>query len=111
MNRQIELCLRPVLFSDELESVGRENVGLCEVSNLHPLPTIMFKNVLRTFEAEILKLFKNSVSSHKLDILIKGYTFKNMIKLSNIFTPDTMALNFWQTTNHLGSVHKLREGE
>ena len=27
--------------------------------NIHPILTIMFKNVLRTFEAEILKIFKN----------------------------------------------------
>ena len=29
------------------------------VNNAHPILTIMFKNILRTFEAEILKIFKN----------------------------------------------------
>ena len=34
-------------------------VGLCDCKlDVHPLLTIMFKNILRTFEAEILKLFK-----------------------------------------------------
>ena len=36
-------------------------VGLCEwkTTNVHPILTIMFKSVLRTFEAEMLKIFKN----------------------------------------------------
>ena len=33
-------------------------VGLYEwkITPAHPIPTVMFKNILRTFEAEILKL-------------------------------------------------------
>ena len=36
-------------------------VGLCErkSTNVHPILTVMFKIILRTFEAEILKIFKN----------------------------------------------------
>ena len=36
-------------------------VGLSKrkTTNVHPILTIMFKIVLRTFEAEILKIFKN----------------------------------------------------
>ena len=32
-------------------------VGLCQIANVSPMLTIMFKDVLRTFEAEILKRF------------------------------------------------------
>ena len=36
-------------------------VGLYEwkITPAHPQPTIMFKNILRTFEAETLKIVKN----------------------------------------------------
>ena len=36
-------------------------VGLYElkITTANPILTIMFKNILRTFEAEILKIFKN----------------------------------------------------
>ena len=36
-------------------------VGLYEwkTTSAHPIPTIMFENILRTFEAEILKIVKN----------------------------------------------------
>ena len=36
-------------------------VGLYDwkIENLHPILTIMFKDVLRTFENEIHKIFKN----------------------------------------------------
>ena len=29
------------------------------ITTAHPILTIIFKNILRTFEAEILKIFKN----------------------------------------------------
>ena len=34
-------------------------VGLCEwkITNIHPIPTPVFKNNLITFDAEILKIF------------------------------------------------------
>ena len=31
-----------------------------KISTAHPILTIMFKNILRTFEAEILIIFKNT---------------------------------------------------
>ena len=36
-------------------------VGLCKlkIPKVHPILIIMFKNILRTFQAEILKIFKN----------------------------------------------------
>ena len=42
-------------------------VGFCElkITHVHPLLTILFKNVLRTFEAGILKIFKNIQSQPK----------------------------------------------
>ena len=42
-------------------------VGLCKwkTTNVHPMLTIMFKRVLRTFKAEILKIFKNIQSRYK----------------------------------------------
>ena len=49
-------------------------VGLYEwkIITAHPILTVMFKNILRTFEAEILKIFKNIQSqSIKLDVLTK----------------------------------------
>ena len=30
-----------------------------KMTNVHPILTIVFENVLRTFEAEILQLFRN----------------------------------------------------
>ena len=46
--------------SDGLLSVFMFPDGLCEwkITNLHPILTIIFQNILRTFEAEILKIFK-----------------------------------------------------
>ena len=43
-------------------------VGLCEckISTAHPILTIMFKNILRTFEAEILKILKSIQPQPKL---------------------------------------------
>ena len=49
-------------------------VGLYEwkIITAHPILTVMFKNILRTSEAEILKIFKNIQSqSIKLDVLTK----------------------------------------
>ena len=49
-------------------------VGLYEwkIITAHPILTVMFENILRTFEAEILKIFKNIQSqSIKLDVLTK----------------------------------------
>ena len=42
-------------------------IGLCEwkISTVRPILTIMFKKVLRTFEAEILKTFKNILPQPK----------------------------------------------
>ena len=42
-------------------------VGLCEwkITNVHSILTIILKNILRTFEAEILKIFKNIQSQSK----------------------------------------------
>ena len=44
-------------------------IGLCEpkFTNVHPILTIMFKNILGTFEAEIINIFKdmNSASAQK----------------------------------------------
>ena len=37
--------------------------------------TIVFNNVLRTFEAEIIKIFKNNLNQ-KLDLLIKNGVLK-----------------------------------
>ena len=41
--------------------IKRIPVGLCEwkITIIHPILTIVFQNVLRTFEAESLKIFKN----------------------------------------------------
>ena len=43
------------------------SVGLCKwkTTNVYPILIIMFKSVLRTFEAEILKIFKNIQSRPK----------------------------------------------
>ena len=35
-------------------------VGLCKIKNVHTIITTTFKNVLRTFEVEILKILKNT---------------------------------------------------
>ena len=46
-------------------------VRLIEITTVHPIQTIMFKNILRTLEAEILEIFKNNeLQSQKLDVLI-----------------------------------------
>ena len=51
--------------------------GLYEwkITIAHPILTIMFKDVLRTFGAEILEIFKrHSASTEKLDVLMKKKT-------------------------------------
>ena len=47
-------------------------VGLCEwkITDVHPTLTIMFKEFLRTFEAEILKIFKNIPPQCQVTVLI-----------------------------------------
>ena len=51
----------PHFFSGASLSVFELPVGLYEwkVKTAHPMLTIMFKNILRGFEAEIFKIFKN----------------------------------------------------
>ena len=45
---------------------------LCEIRTAHPILTVMFKNILRTFEAEILEIVKNIQPQRKnLGVLIK----------------------------------------
>ena len=39
--------------------------------NAHPLPTVMLKNILRTFEAEILKIFKIFKPKQELEVRFK----------------------------------------
>ena len=61
--------------------------------NQELLLTIMFKNILRAFEAEILKIFKNSSApARKLDVLMKKEckrkVFKN--KLVHVQTLSTI---------------------
>ena len=43
-------------------------VGLWErkITTIHPIPTIMFKNMLRTFEVEIIKIVQNIQSQLKI---------------------------------------------
>ena len=54
-------------------------VGLSEwkITDVHPIPTILFKNVLRTIEAEISKIFfkehSSSTTAQKFDVLTKKY--------------------------------------
>ena len=46
-----------------------------EITTAHPILTIMFKNILRTFTAEILKIFKNiEPQQKKLVSLVKVYS-------------------------------------
>ena len=80
----VQVCFKSILFiiivllasqgSSKLkESVFVLPVGLYEwkVTTAYPMLTIMFKNILRTFEAEILKICKNnSASAQKLDVPI-----------------------------------------
>ena len=46
-------------------------VGLCDgkITNVHSILTSMFKNILRRFEAEIFKMFKEASASPKTCIL------------------------------------------
>ena len=48
----------PARVAANLINVPVFPVGLHEwkITPAHPIPTVMFKNILRTFEAEILKL-------------------------------------------------------
>ena len=50
------------------KSVFVRRTGLCEwkITTANPILTILFKNILLTFEAEILKIFKNISLSQKL---------------------------------------------
>ena len=43
-------------------------VGLCEwkITNIHPILTAMYKNILRTSEAEILKILRTFSQSSKI---------------------------------------------
>ena len=67
-------------------------VGLCEwkITNAHPILTVMVKNVLITFEAEILKIFEKfslspkrvysgykSLSRLQCTVLASGKVFKH----------------------------------
>ena len=47
------------------------------MTTAHPILTIMFKNILRTLEDEIFKMFKSVhlASAQKLDVLIKKSVF------------------------------------
>ena len=55
----------------------RAYVGLCYwkiiLTDVHPILTIMFENILRIFEVEVLKIFKKIQPqlAQKLDFLIK----------------------------------------
>ena len=56
-------------------------------NNVHPILRIMFKNVLRTFEDEILQ--EHSASTKKLDVLVKEIvlqqTVVQIVTVSSLF--------------------------
>ena len=62
------IALLPARVAAHYRSIIVHPVGLYEwkLTTTHPILTIMFKNILRTFEAEILKMFK-FIQSHPLN--------------------------------------------
>ena len=58
----IVLCMYNFVFSGQLTKgtyPSARFVCKWKITNEHPVLTIMFKNPLRTFEANILKIFKD----------------------------------------------------
>ena len=55
------IAFLPAMVAANWYSVFMLPVSLCKwkILNVQTILTIMFKNVLRTFEADILKIFKN----------------------------------------------------
>ena len=84
----------PARVAANLINVPVLPVGLYEwkITPAHPLPTIMFKNILRTFEAEILKIFKNiqpQPQNFNFTCIKKEYIMKSMFQLLVLGTAET----------------------
>ena len=73
---QIQVCLHPVCLYE------------WRITTAHLILAFMFKNILRPFEAEILKIFKELSSlTQKLEVLIKTrvyITFLTTIWLQSV---------------------------
>ena len=65
-------------------------VGLCSMSNVHPIPTIMFKSSVKILEAEILKIF---LKQQNLDVLIKTEECTRFAIGTRQFRPRLVVLN------------------
>ena len=54
-----------------------------KIRTAHPILTVTFKNVLRTFEAKILKIFKEFSLSPKILILKRSCMYKKGVYIGN----------------------------
>ena len=80
--------------------------------NAHPLLTVMLKNILRTFEAEILKIFKIFKPKQELDLRFKkgltGDIYSMVANVGRAFHLHTFENSFDKSSMPGGTPSKRR---